>query len=275
MQKEDSSMDRYGVEPPETTQTLTQFESPSEYDAADQTGIDFQISVGAQQSEPAGGNLRSLTVGLIDCYRLTQECLSKGLSSLHPGIQISSFTAVQDCIGAASSHFNLIIYHLHGNDVAETTMTQTITTISQAFPTTPVMIFSDADQAQHRTIMRSALESGARGFVPTQTAGLPITSAAISLVSAGGTFVPANLMLTSPQDRSPRRLTARQGAVFTHLRLGKPNKIIAYELGMCESTVKVHVKNIMQKMGATNRTQAAYKGQRFSNEFEGARSSGA
>jgi DNA-binding NarL/FixJ family response regulator len=57
--------------------------------------------------------------------------------------------------------------------------------------------------------------------------------------------------------------------------LGKPNKIIAYELGMSESTVKVHVRNIMQKMGATNRTQAAYKGQRFSSDFEGARSIGA
>lgn len=268
-------MDGYSVEPAGTTQAFAQSESPPQYDAADQTGIDFQINVGAQQSEPAGGNLRSLTVGLIDRYRLTQECLTKALTSLRPEIQISSFTTVQDCIGAVSSNFNLIIYHLHADDVADTTMAQTIATISQAFPTTPVMVFSDADRAQHQTIMRSILESGARGFIPTQTAGLPITSAAITLVSAGGTFVPANLMLTAPQDRSPGRLTARQGAVFTRLRLGKPNKIIAYELGMSESTVKVHVRNIMQKMGATNRTQAAYKGQRFSSDFEGARSIGA
>jgi DNA-binding NarL/FixJ family response regulator len=270
-------MNGYGAGLGNAARTLTRPRVPpvDENDTADQTGIDFQISVGGQPSELTGGNRKSLTVGLIDCYCLTQECLTKALEGLHPGSKISSFRAVQDCIKAASNNFDLIIYHLHGNNVSDMTMRQTIATISQAFPTKPVMIFSDADRAQHRTIMRSALESGARGFVPTQTAGLPITSAAISLVSAGGTFVPANLMLTSPQDRSPRRLTARQGAVFTHLRLGKPNKIIAYELGMCESTVKVHVKNIMQKMGATNRTQAAYKGQRFSNEFEGARSSGA
>jgi DNA-binding NarL/FixJ family response regulator len=153
-------------------------------------------------------------------------------------------------------------------------MTQTIAEISQAFPTAPVMIFSDADRARHRTIMRSALESGARGFVPTQTAGLPITSAAISLISEGGTFVPADLMLTAPREHPPgrlNRLTSRQSAVFTRLRLGKANKVIAYELGMCESTVKVHVRNIMRKVGATNRTQAAYMGQRFSSDFEGAR----
>jgi DNA-binding NarL/FixJ family response regulator len=55
--------------------------------------------------------------------------------------------------------------------------------------------------------------------------------------------------------------------------LGKANKIIAHELGMCEGTVKVHVRNIMRKVGATNRTQAAFKGQRFLNDLGSARMS--
>jgi DNA-binding NarL/FixJ family response regulator len=269
-------MNGYGAEPASSTQTLTRSKSPpvDENDTADQTGIDFQISVGGRPSELAAGNLKSLTVGLIDRYRLTQECLTKALGSLHPEIKISSFTAVQDCIDAAPNDLDLIIYCPHVNDVSDTTMAQSVATISQAFPTTPVMIFSDADRAQHQTILRSTLESGARGFVPTQTAGLPIIWAAISLVNAGGTFVPADLILTTRRDRSPgrpNRLTARQGAVFAHLRLGKANKVIAYELGMCESTVKVHVRNIMRKVGATNRTQAAYIGQSFSSDFENAR----
>ena len=41
------------------------------------------------------------------------------------------------------------------------------------------------------------------------------------------------------------------------LKDGKPNKIIAYELDICESTVKVHMRHIMGKLNATNRTQAA------------------
>ena len=52
--------------------------------------------------------------------------------------------------------------------------------------------------------------------------------------------------------------TARQTAVLNVLCKGKANKIIAYELCMCESTVKVHVRNIMKKLKATNRTQIAY-----------------
>ena len=53
--------------------------------------------------------------------------------------------------------------------------------------------------------------------------------------------------------------TARQIEVVNALRRGKANKIIAYELNLRESTVKVHIRNIMKKMKATNRTEVAYK----------------
>ena len=52
--------------------------------------------------------------------------------------------------------------------------------------------------------------------------------------------------------------TSRQLAVIEALRKGKANKIIAYELNMRESTVKVHVRNIMKKLKARNRTEVAY-----------------
>jgi DNA-binding NarL/FixJ family response regulator len=52
--------------------------------------------------------------------------------------------------------------------------------------------------------------------------------------------------------------THRQLQVVEAIKKGKPNKIIAYELNMCESTVKVHVRTIMKKLHARNRTQVAY-----------------
>jgi DNA-binding NarL/FixJ family response regulator len=245
-----------------------------ENDSVDQIIIDPLINLGAHTPKLMAQDVNSLTIGLIDSYRLTQECMMKALGGLHPEISISSFMTVKDCIAEARSEFDLIIYYLHGSDVSDVTIMQTITTICQAFPTIPVIIFSDADQAQQSKIMRSTLKSGARGFVPTQTASLPITLAAIRFVKAGGTFVPVDLLLTARPDRvmaRQNRLTSRQVAVLGHLQQGKANKIIAYELGMSESTVKVHVRNIMRKMGATNRTQAAYKAQRLSNDFDSAR----
>ena len=56
----------------------------------------------------------------------------------------------------------------------------------------------------------------------------------------------------------PAFLTGRQLQVVEAIRQGKPNKVIAYELNMCESTVKVHVRAIMKKLKARNRTEVAY-----------------
>jgi DNA-binding NarL/FixJ family response regulator len=53
-------------------------------------------------------------------------------------------------------------------------------------------------------------------------------------------------------------LTPRQKEVLQLLRKGKSNKIIAYELNMQESTVKVHVRQIMKKLKAINRTHAVF-----------------
>jgi DNA-binding NarL/FixJ family response regulator len=52
-------------------------------------------------------------------------------------------------------------------------------------------------------------------------------------------------------------LTPRQCQVLQRLRLGQSNKQIARELEMSEATVKVHVRQVMKRLGVTNRTQAA------------------
>ena len=52
-------------------------------------------------------------------------------------------------------------------------------------------------------------------------------------------------------------LTSRECDVLRMLREGRQNKIIAFELGISESTVKVHLRNMMKKLHASNRTQVA------------------
>ena len=57
--------------------------------------------------------------------------------------------------------------------------------------------------------------------------------------------------------RHAPEFTERQYAVLTCLCLGDPNKVIGRKLGMTETTVKVHVREIMRKLGVSNRTQVA------------------
>lgn len=106
------------------------------------------------------------------------------------------------------------------------------------------------------------LRIGVQGFIPTSVS-TEVAVQALRLVCAGGTFVPSSCLHTLP-DKSQGAsegtgyLTGRQLQVVEAIRQGKPNKIIAYELNMCESTVKVHVRAIMKKLKARNRTEVAY-----------------
>jgi DNA-binding NarL/FixJ family response regulator len=128
---------------------------------------------------------------------------------------------------------------------------------------TPVVVMADVnDDVDYVTWI---LEQGARGYIATDQS-LDVAYQAMRLVSAGGTYVPASCLngarrsqraVPKPEPAS-QIFTARQAAVVEALRRGKANKTIAYELNMRESTVKVHVRNIMKKLKAKNRTEVAY-----------------
>jgi DNA-binding NarL/FixJ family response regulator len=98
--------------------------------------------------------------------------------------------------------------------------------------------------------------------------GFEIAIAAVRFVLAGGTYAPMDCLL--PRDPTEDALsqppttdlvTSRELAVIRAIQKGKSNKVIAYELNMCESTVKVHVRNVMTKLKAKNRTDVAIKAQ--------------
>jgi DNA-binding NarL/FixJ family response regulator len=117
------------------------------------------------------------------------------------------------------------------------------------------------------------LRDGVNGYIPT-TLSTPVAIEALRLVWAGGTFIPPDMLGHGPgEGRSgispadldlnvPIELTVRQHAVLGRLRQGKSNKSIGAELGITEGTVKVYVRQIMKKLGASNRTHACYLVQR-------------
>lgn len=128
----------------------------------------------------------------------------------------------------------------------------------------PVIVLSDEQDKEN---VATHLKNGARGYVPTDTP-LEIVVKAIRLVLAGGFFVPANIILSGAAETpggDPWRpdaepvFTAREMQVIEALRQGKSNKSIADELRLSESTVKVHMHNVMKKLCASNRTEAVVK----------------
>ncbi len=227
---------------------------------------------------PGSKNHGVISVGLIDCLRFSRDCLTQALRTLHPELSIVPFGSVAECIGAGTAGLHLILYYSHSESSSEMLVLQHVKELRQSFVDTPIMVLSDARTALQPRNIRNALNSGAQGFIPTSITEMSAAVAAIRFVKDGGTFAPLDLLLTQRTTSSPpaseasatRHLTPRQMTVLSHLRQGKANKIIAYELGMTESTVKVHIRNIMRKMGATNRTQAVYKSQQLHESADNA-----
>ena len=107
-----------------------------------------------------------------------------------------------------------------------------------------------------------AVRCGLCGYLPS-TLPPAMIAAAVALMRAGGLFIPpAALAQYARAQAAPdlpsaiaASLTSREDDVLGALLDGKPNKVIAHELRISESTVKVHIRSIMRKLKATNRTQ--------------------
>jgi DNA-binding NarL/FixJ family response regulator len=212
---------------------------------------------GGPVSSAAALNAPQLTMALIENRLFVRDCISRTLKD-YSRFNVSSYPSVEKWIevGATAS---LILWFISG--LSEPQIQQDIALLTKHHKDVPIILVSDADDLD-RVIY--ALNEGARGYLPTSVS-LDVAIEAIHLVNAGGTYVPASSLVAahrSAQDPgAPKKLgmfTARQAAVVEALRKGKANKIIAYELNMRESTVKVHVRSIMKKLKAKNRTEVAF-----------------
>jgi DNA-binding NarL/FixJ family response regulator len=212
----------------------------------------------------------SIVVALIDGVQFSRDCLIQALRVLSPELSMVPFTTVRDCVGDAPAELRMILYYAHQDNSLQEAVLRNINELRQAFAETPIIVLSDASVALQPSSIRAAISCGAQGYIPTANTTMPAAVAAIRLVKDGGTIAPVDMLLTKTttaskpsSEATQSALTPRQMMVLSHLRQGKANKIIAYELGMSESTVKVHVRNIMRRMGATNRTQAVYRSEQF------------
>jgi DNA-binding NarL/FixJ family response regulator len=111
-----------------------------------------------------------------------------------------------------------------------------------------------------REVAEEALNSGAAGFLPKTMPARSLVNA-VRFMAMGEQFAPIDFMTAQPADKERHpledRLTNREMQVLKGLCEGKANKEIARDLDIGEPTVKLHVKTLYRKIGASNRTQAA------------------
>jgi DNA-binding NarL/FixJ family response regulator len=103
--------------------------------------------------------------------------------------------------------------------------------------------------------IQRALAAGARGYVLKSMPPAELADA-VRHVHAGRKRVPPEVAAQLAEHLSDEALTARERDVLQHIAGGNRNRDIGEKLSISEETVKVHVKHIMEKLGASDRTEA-------------------
>ncbi|MDW9958338.1 LuxR C-terminal-related transcriptional regulator [Sinorhizobium meliloti] len=227
----------------------------------------------AEKQPGSNGDKRCLL--LFDSRALGRECLARTLINHGLSMDVAAFGSIDEWRDMKSDFppVGAVLLNIGARKARD--LTAHISGLAAQFRPAPVVVLSDSDDIAQ---ILQVLESGAQGYIPASV-GVDVCIEAIGLAMAGGVFVPASsvlaarhLIATEKQETSPLAgmFTLRQAEVVEALRKGKTNKIIAYELNLRESTVKVHIRNIMKKLKATNRTEVACKlNEQFSGDPNG------
>lgn len=109
--------------------------------------------------------------------------------------------------------------------------------------------------------VQRALEAGARGYILKSTAPKELVDIILQ-VHAGKKRIPSQVAAQLAEHLSDEALTDREVEVLSQIAGGNRNRDIAEKLFITEETVKVHIKHIMEKLGASDRTQAVAIGLR-------------
>jgi DNA-binding NarL/FixJ family response regulator len=240
------------------------------------------------------GSIRSIVV--IDALNLRRAGIASLLEpwAASAGLKLISMSPGDACDELDSDYdCRMLIFSLGGDSILQRENLQHLKVVRAIAPEIPLVIICDHAPGDE---VVAALNAGAQGFVHTDIAP-DLALQAFSFILSGGSYFPPSAMramqgpidVDCPPDPSgdeelpscdQRRhyngvngyanggaplnaqsracnLTGRQKAVLERLCQGEPNKQIARRLGMTEGTVKVHVRQIMRKLGASNRTQAA------------------
>lgn len=149
-----------------------------------------------------------------------------------------------------------------------------LTDLMEAFPDMPLVVLSGSENPE---LMKDLLDMGVVGFIP-KAYSPDVMLSAVRLVLSGGVYVPP--MMLNPEHvaateateaaddatletRLRELLTDRQIDVLHLLSQGKPNKLIARDLGISEGTVKIHLAAIFRALNVRNRVEAVVASRRL------------
>lgn len=216
-----------------------------------------------------------MRVLIADDHALFRQGLALVLADLFPGVEVGQAKDIDQALAqlAEGPACSLVLLDLAmpGMSGEGGERLEGLRRIVEAAPGVPVVMLSASSESADIT---RAIELGSRGYIP-KGANESVLHHAISLVLEGEIYLPSALLAglrapvcaPAPAPAAPRptaelqqalaALTPRQRDTLALLTLGRSNREIAQALNLLESTVKAHVRAVLQKLHVNNRTQAA------------------
>jgi DNA-binding NarL/FixJ family response regulator len=207
--------------------------------------IQNKMKGGTQMSEP-----RRIRILSVDDHALVREGIATVIND-QPDMQVVADAANG---GQGISQFrqyrpDVTLLDLRLPDMSGI---EALTAVRREFPEARIIMLTTFDGDVE---VQRALEAGARGYLLKSMAPESMFQV-IRQVHNGKAHVSAEIAMHLAEHLSDERLTRREIDVLQQIAEGNRNSDIAAKLFVAEGTVKVHVKNIMQKLGATDRTHA-------------------
>lgn len=191
---------------------------------------------------------------IADDHDLVRETIAAYLGQVD-GFNVVSAASLEAALDAAAGEvpvdLAVLDYNMPGMDGLDG-----LDKMRRQFPHIRTMLLSGSAT---RDVATDAMGRGADGFIPKSMPASSMVNA-IRFVLAGEKYFPFDFAPDAAPGSAAANeagLSARERQTLEQLCLGLTNKQIARNLGLQEVTVKLHVKNLMAKLGVSNRTQAA------------------
>ena len=230
------------------------------------------VSADAVASLEAMSYLRTLLfVGPPD---IISGAMTAAIEREFPCLSVKHATSLKSALGEFEVPLRLLLVDMH----LAHELSSCAEEVLKRHPSTALVVVTDAD-LRGTTGWIPAIDTRlVRGVLPLNVS-LDVLLSMLRIILRGGTYFPATANhdqysasweVNSPrpfegvrlhvereiQDRAMDQLTKRENEILARIALGNPNKIIAAALGLSEHTVKIHIHNIIAKLGVHNRTEA-------------------
>ncbi|OED43843.1 hypothetical protein AB833_02790 [Chromatiales bacterium (ex Bugula neritina AB1)] len=202
---------------------------------------------------------------LVDDHNLFAEGLKTLLCDFDPAPEVilcPSCEQALDTPDLAAVDLVLLDYYLSGVSGIEA-----LRSLRAACVNSLIAVVSALEDPE---VIHDLIEAGAAGFIPKTTTYASLSSA-LRTVLSGTIYLPPALLAIQDNNKSTNApsglnlLSPRQREVLDQVVMGKPNKVIASNLGISENTVKAHVSASFRLLQVKNRTEAVFAAAKLQN----------